>query len=327
MSKKLIFRDIYESIASRKMLDEDLIVYQKMEDLEKVFKVYTECENEEQKEELNKAVKIALFQVFHNRDVYEPNETRWKELYDIIYPEPVDTEGALDEASSAQTKAFKQGGKALDDLIQGKAIARIKDPNDKEAAIAAAYANRPDVVKQFTGDRKENQATAAFQKKAGQMAKAGVQDAITEEQEQIIKPDWKRFFELVDYDVDINRKKKQGELLIYNLLCDDVDDERCDLIVLVKFKYTLAEYYPATRLDPAEGGVEIDDVVVNVQYSNNETPHNIYELTVTDELEKLANKHFDEQMSEIIEKIYFYEDDDNEFIDEILAGVKRKYGL
>lgn len=82
----------------------------------------------------------------------------------------------LEEASSAETRAFKNGGKDLDDLIQGKAIARIKDPKARAAAVAAAKAGRPDAVKAFTGDRKENQAATAYEKKAQAMADAGVKD-------------------------------------------------------------------------------------------------------------------------------------------------------
>lgn len=86
----------------------------------------------------------------------------------------------LEEASSAETKAFKNGGQDLDDLIQGKAIARIKDPEARDAAVAAVKAGRTDVVKQFTGDRKEDQAAAAFEKKAQAMADAGVTENLEE---------------------------------------------------------------------------------------------------------------------------------------------------
>ena len=82
----------------------------------------------------------------------------------------------ITEASSAETRAFKNGGKDLDDLVQGKAIARIKDPKARAAAVAAAKAGRPDAAKAFTGDRKEDQAAAAFEKKAQAMADAGVKD-------------------------------------------------------------------------------------------------------------------------------------------------------
>ena len=96
----------------------------------------------------------------------------------------------MQEASSAEKKAFKQGGDTMGDLVQGKAIARIKDPKDKEAAIAAAKAGRPDVVKQFTGDRKEDQAYAAVDNKMQKMADAGVKECkeLHEENEEEKKP-------------------------------------------------------------------------------------------------------------------------------------------
>ena len=82
----------------------------------------------------------------------------------------------LTEASSAEKKAFKNGGKDLNDLIQGRSIGRIKDPDAQAAAVAAVKAGREDVVKQFTGERKENQALTNYEDKANKMAKAGVLD-------------------------------------------------------------------------------------------------------------------------------------------------------
>lgn len=97
-------------------------------------------------------------------------ETYFDEACEIIPGE----EEELKEASTAEKRAFAGGGADEDDLVQGRAIARIKDPKDREAAIAAKKANRDDVVKQFTGDRKEDQAVGAFNKKAQKMQAAGV---------------------------------------------------------------------------------------------------------------------------------------------------------
>lgn len=106
---------------------------------------------------------------------------RWysKDADDII--KELNLNESLNEASSAEKKAFKKGGQSFNDYIQGKAIARIKDPKVKKAAIAAKKADRDDVVKQFTGDRKENQAIDSFEKKENKMAKAGMlgEDVIT----------------------------------------------------------------------------------------------------------------------------------------------------
>ena len=76
---------------------------------------------------------------------------------------------SLTEASTAEKRSFKQGGEATGDLIQGKAIARVKDPQARQAAVDAIRAGRPDIAKQFYGDRKENQAMAANDKKMAKM--------------------------------------------------------------------------------------------------------------------------------------------------------------
>lgn len=112
-----------------------------------------------------------------DEEVWEGEEKEIPEsetYYDdeIIEEEPA--EESLTEASTAEKRAFAGGGEAEDDLIQGRAIARIKNPKDREAAIAAKKAGRDDVVKQFTGDRKEDQAVNAFDKKAQKMQDAGV---------------------------------------------------------------------------------------------------------------------------------------------------------
>ena len=86
----------------------------------------------------------------------------------------------LHEASSAEKKAFKQGGKAYGDYIDGKAIARIKDPDERARAIANKklankdkLGDRPSVDKEQ--ERKVNQAEVAFQKKQQKMADAGLE--------------------------------------------------------------------------------------------------------------------------------------------------------
>ena len=88
------------------------------------------------------------------------------------YVDQLKTPGkSLTEASTAEKRSFKQGGEATGDLIQGKAIARVKDPQARQAAVAAVRAGRPDVAKQFYGDRKEDQAFAANDKKMTKMQK------------------------------------------------------------------------------------------------------------------------------------------------------------
>lgn len=86
--------------------------------------------------------------------------------------EPVEEE-KLEEASSSFKKAFKNGGQDAADYLDGKAISRIKDPKARDAAIAAKKAGRDDVVKAFTGDRKQNQAERDYEKKAMSAQKSG----------------------------------------------------------------------------------------------------------------------------------------------------------
>ncbi len=75
-------------------------------------------------------------------------------------------ESKITEASSAEKKAIRDdNADNYADLVIGRAIARIKDPAAREAAVAAMKAGRPDAAHNFTGDRKEQQADDALQKK------------------------------------------------------------------------------------------------------------------------------------------------------------------
>ena len=97
-------------------------------------------------------------------------DNKCKEEYNAKQKKEKET---LTEASSAEKKAYREGGEAENDYLQGKSIARIKDPKAREAAIAAAKAGRKDAVHMFTGDRKEEQAETAFVKKQETMSKSG----------------------------------------------------------------------------------------------------------------------------------------------------------
>lgn len=81
---------------------------------------------------------------------------------------------SLEEASTAEKKAFKNGGEDADDLVLGRAIGRIKDPETRHIAARAAKIGRKDVVRQIVGDRKERQADDELQKKFTSMQKAGM---------------------------------------------------------------------------------------------------------------------------------------------------------
>ena len=77
--------------------------------------------------------------------------------------------------SSAEKRAYRNGGVDSDRIIRGRAIARIKDPKAREAAIAALKAGREEVAeKEFIGDRKISQAERSIERKVEKMRKAGV---------------------------------------------------------------------------------------------------------------------------------------------------------
>ena len=87
----------------------------------------------------------------------------------------------LEEGSSAFKKAFKNGGEDLDDYLDGQAIARVKDPDERERLIATKklegkgkLGDRDSVEDELA--RKENQAQIAYEKKAEQAAKAGLEE-------------------------------------------------------------------------------------------------------------------------------------------------------
>ena len=98
----------------------------------------------------------------------------------------------LDEASSAEKKAYKDGGEAYADYIQGKSIARIKDKDMRDAAVALAKANASkDAIGRFTGERKEDQAVNAFDKKQMKMQAAGMTEELHKNEEALVA-EWAR---------------------------------------------------------------------------------------------------------------------------------------
>lgn len=89
--------------------------------------------------------------------------------------------GLLDEASTAEKRSFRQGGKATDDLARGRAIASIKDKKVRDAAVAAVKAGREDVAdNEYIGDRKNLHIENDLDRKAMKMQKAGMREAIDE---------------------------------------------------------------------------------------------------------------------------------------------------
>ena len=113
----------------------------------------------------------------------------------------------LEEASSAEKRAYKDGGEAYADYIQGKAIARIKDKDMRDAAVALAKADADRAaIGRFTGDRKEDQAIDAFDKKQMKMQAAGIAEDLHKNEEALVA-EWARqgvetgmIFDESDYD-------------------------------------------------------------------------------------------------------------------------------
>lgn len=101
--------------------------------------------------------------------------------------EPSEDDEPLDEASTAEKRAFRNGGEDMDDLVTGKALARVKDPEERAMLLhqkrmerqGRKMTDRPEVSS--TLRRKEDQALSDIEKKETKMAAAG----LTEDDEPI----------------------------------------------------------------------------------------------------------------------------------------------
>lgn len=90
------------------------------------------------------------------------------------------SDDSLEEASTAEKRAFKNGGEDMDDLVTGKALARVKNPHERAMLLqqkrmermGKRMTDRPAVSS--TLRRKEDQAHASIDKKETKMAKAGL---------------------------------------------------------------------------------------------------------------------------------------------------------
>lgn len=92
-----------------------------------------------------------------------------------------ENEKPLEEASSSFKKAFKNGGDDYADYIDGRAIASVKDKDERDRLVAMKRLEKKDklgdrvpVEKELT--RKEGQAVADFEKKGNAASKAGLKD-------------------------------------------------------------------------------------------------------------------------------------------------------
>ena len=125
----------------------------------------------------------ALFAEFHEE---EPEDKGDDEPEDKEPEEPEEKksedEEPLEEASSAEKKAFKNGGEDMDDLVTGRALARVKDPEERAMLLhqkrmekqGKTMSDRPEVSD--TLKRKEDQVLADIEKKETKMAAAGMTD-------------------------------------------------------------------------------------------------------------------------------------------------------
>lgn len=102
---------------------------------------------------------------------YEVNEESLANLIADIIDEEV-----IFEASTAERNSYRlgdKGNKIYSDLVIGKAIARIEDKKDRDAAVAANKAGGYAAVEPFIGDGKEDKAERATEEKFKKMQDAG----------------------------------------------------------------------------------------------------------------------------------------------------------
>lgn len=136
-------------------------------------------------------------------------------------------DGILKEASSAEKKAFKNGGKDFADYIDGKAIARVKDPDERARLIAVKKLDdkgklddRPNVEQEL--DRKERQAEKSFEKKAQKMADKGY--AAEECLSESVKADLGSVEQLEQADEILNKDENEHVEQIVDINAETVDD-------------------------------------------------------------------------------------------------------
>ena len=123
----------------------------------------------------------------------------------------------IEEASSAEKKAFKNGGEDYADYIDGKAIARVKDPDERARLVAVKkleksgkLAERPTVQQEL--DRKEKQAVDAFDKKQQTMADKGYAQEESLEEKHVCEKCGKEPCECVEV-----KEEKIEEAPVYGL--------------------------------------------------------------------------------------------------------------
>ena len=200
----------------------------------------------------------------------------------------------LSEASSAEKRAYKDGGEDMDDLVTGKAIARIKDEKSRDAAVAAKKAGRDDVVKSFTGDRKEQQAERSIEKKFEKMQKAGADESIKEEVKNVRMA--KTASEVNNfYTTDFSEKKDS---------CDKEceDKENCDCFTVTKDvdNHTDVELSDASANTPEKGNVDAEES----DWFDKDESVDVKEVIVESE-------EFDSVAKEFLEENDYEVDDDN----------------
>lgn len=142
----------------------------------------------------------------------------------------------INEASTAFKRAVNNGGDDLQDYLDGKAITKVKDPNEKSRLIAmkklekgGKLGDRPTIAQELK--RKEGQAEADYEKKATKyVAKADVQEEKESNEGAPMNEDLKLICELGDY------RPWSGAVDFYN--------ELRDAGLLDELEFILEDIYP-----------------------------------------------------------------------------------
>lgn len=129
--------------------------------------------------------------VFFEHEEYSKEQKEENPTDEVPNVDAVDLE--LDEASSAEKRAFKNGGEDLKDLEFGRALARVKDPHERAMLLhqhkmeqrGKKMSDRP--TSDDTLTRKSGQAEVAIQNKFQKMQDAGYDSDENKEGEKTLE--------------------------------------------------------------------------------------------------------------------------------------------
>ena len=162
----------------------------------------------------------------------------------------------LDEASSAEKRAFRNGGEDFDNLIRGKALARIKDPHERAMLL---HQHRMEKAGRKMSDRPEVDATLArhiaqserdFEKKELKMANDGLAEDLVWTPDSIAN----EIVSALDYTcgpgnnpISFEDCKKMGELIVAQSNSPWTSNDIRDLVKAIisedfNWKYVLPDF-------------------------------------------------------------------------------------